>query len=151
MIATTQLPEGDTARQDLAFRGVGVETSPMIRLIDEHNTLNGLRFTVIEFLVMAVIVVGFAIYVANAGANVLAIALLGVGANCLVVVAVGLRSLQAGERDRSLAATFSPSSRARILQEHPHAQRATLALSVLTLIPFAVAVAVLAGRVRGRA
>ncbi|MHB8399326.1 MAG: hypothetical protein ACYDCI_10400 [Candidatus Limnocylindrales bacterium] len=122
----------------------------MIRLIDQHNTLNGLRFTVIEFMVMAVVVVGFAVYVADAGANVLAIALLGVGANCLVVAAVGIRLLRAGEQDRSLGATFSPSSRARILQEHPHAQRATWALSVLTLIPFAVAVAMLLGRVRGR-
>lgn len=123
----------------------------MIRLIREHNTLNGLRFTVIEFMVMAVVVVGFAIYVANAGASVFAIGLLGVGANCVVVAAVGIRSLQAGQQDQSLAATFSPSSRARILQEHPHAQRATWALSALTLIPFAVVAAVFAGRVRGRA
>ena len=56
------------------------------------NAVNGLRFTVIEFMVMAVIVVGFAVYLGNAGANVFAIALLGVGANCLVVAAVGIRS-----------------------------------------------------------
>ncbi len=123
----------------------------MIRLIHEHNTLNGLRFSVIEFAAMAVVVVGFAIYVVNAGADVLRIALLGVGANCLVVAALGIRSLQAGEQDRSLGATFSSSSRARILEEHPHAQRATWVLSALTLIPFAVATAVLAERVRGRA
>ena len=121
----------------------------MIRLIHEHNTLNGLRFSAIEFTAMAVVVVGFALYLVNAGADVLAIALLGVGANCLVVAAVGIRSLQAGEQDRSLAATFSPSSRARVLQEHPQAQRATWALSALTLIPFAVATVVLAERVRG--
>ena len=123
----------------------------MIRLIREHNALNGLRFSVIEFLVMAAIVMGFAIYIASTGAIILAIALVGVGANCVVVAAVGIRSLQAGEEDRSLAATFSPSSRARILEEHPYAQRATWALSALTLIPFAVAAAVLAGRIRGRA
>lgn len=123
----------------------------MIRLIREHNAVNGLRFTVIEFMVMAVIVAGFAVYLGNAGANVFAIALLGVGANCLVVAAVGIRSLQAGEQDRSLGATFSQSSRARILAEHPHGQRATWALSALTLIPFAVAAAALAGRVRRRA
>ena len=123
----------------------------MIRLIHEHNILNGLRFSVIEFTTMAVVVVGFAIYVVNAGSDVLVIALLGVGANCLVVAALGIRSLQAGERDRNLAATFSPSSRARILEEHPHAQRATWVLSALTLIPFVVATAVIAERVRGRA
>ncbi len=96
----------------------------MIRLIRLHNMLNGLRFSVIEFLVMAVIVMGFAIYIASTGAIIFTIALVGGGANCLVVAAVGIRSLQAGEEDRSLAATFSPSSRARILEEHPHAQRA---------------------------
>lgn len=118
----------------------------MIRLIHEHNTLNGLRFSVIEFMVMAAVVAGFAVYIASAGASLFAIGLLGVGANCLVVAAVGIRSLRAGEQDRSLGATFSPSSRARILQEHPDAQRATWALSALTLVPFAVMAAVLAGR-----
>jgi len=145
------LAEGDAAHASLAARVVGVETPRMIRLIREHNALNGLRFSVIEFVVMAVVIAGFAVYVANAGGTILAIALLGVGANCLVVAAVGIRSIQVGAEDRSLAATFSPSSRARILQEHPHAQRATWALSVLTLIPFAVAAAVLAGRLCGRA
>ena len=120
----------------------------MIRLIREHNTLNGLRFTLIEFSVMAVVVASFAIYFAIAGATVLAVALLGVAANCLVVAAVSIRSLRAGEEDRSLAETFSPSSRARILQDHPDAQRATWALSALTLIPFAVATFVLVGRIR---
>ena len=70
----------------------------MIRLIHEHNTLNGLRFSVIEFTAMAVAVVGFAIYVVNAGADVLAIALLGIGANCLVVAALGIRSLRRADR-----------------------------------------------------
>lgn len=123
----------------------------MIRLIREHNMLNGSRFSVVEFLGMAVVVVGFAIYIASAGAAIFAIGLLGVGANCLVVAAVGIRSLREGEPDRSLGETFSPSSRARVLREHPHAQRATWALSALTLIPFVVAAAVLVGRVRGRA
>ena len=100
---------------------------------------------------MAALVIGFAIYCASAGAMVFGIALLGIGANCLVVASVGIRSLQAGERDRSLGATFSPSSRARILQEHPQAQRATWALSALTLIPFAVPIAVFVSRMRGRA
>ncbi len=56
----------------------------MIRLIREHNTLNGLRFSVAEFLVTLAIVVGFAIYFARAGVIALAIALLGIGANCFV-------------------------------------------------------------------
>ena len=70
--------------------------------------------------------------------SVLAVAFLGVGVNCIVVASVGIRSLQAGQRDQSLVATFSPSSRARILEEHPQAQRATWVLSALTLIPFAL-------------
>lgn len=60
------------------------DNCPMIRLIREHNTLNGLRFSVAEFLVTLAIVVGFAIYFARAGVIALAIALLGIGANCFV-------------------------------------------------------------------
>lgn len=123
----------------------------MIRIIREHNTLNGLRFSVIEFLLMAVLVVGFAAYLAGTGSTVFALALLGVGTNCLLVAAVAIGSLRSGEQDRSLAATFSRSSRDRILRDHPRAQRATWVLTSLTLIPFAVTVAALAEAIRRRA
>jgi len=116
----------------------------MIPIIREHNMLNGLRFSVLEFLLMAVLVVGFAAYVAGTGSIVPALALLGVGTNCIVVAAVGIGSLRSGEQDRSLAATFNRSSRDRILLDHPRAQRATWILAALTLIPFAVAGAALA-------
>ncbi|MFI5261452.1 MAG: hypothetical protein ACHQZR_02705 [Candidatus Limnocylindrales bacterium] len=122
-----------------------------MRIIRDHNTLNGLRFSVIEFLVMAVLVIGFAAYVAGAGSTVLALASLGVGANCLVVAAIGIGSLRAGEWDRGLAATFSRSYRDRILLDHPGAQRATWILTALTLVPFAVTVAALAEAIRRRA
>ena len=120
----------------------------MIRLIREHNTLNGLRFSMTEFLVASVIAVGLAIYLATTGEVALAIALLGVEVNCLVVAAVGVRSLRAGEPDRSLRATFSPSTRARILEDYPHAQRATWILAGLALIPFAVLALAVAPSVR---
>jgi len=120
----------------------------VIRLIREHNIVNGLRFTVIEFTVMVAVVTGFAIYFAAAGASVPAVVCLGVAANCIAVAEVSLGSLRAGEEDRSLAATFSASARARILEEHPGAQRATWLLSALTLLPFAVAIGVVIGRVR---
>lgn len=122
----------------------------MIQLIRDHNELNGIRFSVIEFLLMAVLVVGFAVSVAGAGLPVGALALAAVGANCLVVAAVGVASWRAGEPDVGLRATFSAAARARHLAEHPQAQRATWTLAILTLIPGAVLVLALAGYLRAR-
>lgn len=121
----------------------------MISLIREHNALNGLRFSVAEFLVTSVIAISVGIYFTNEGEIAWAIALFGIGANCLVVVTVGVLALRAGEPEQRLRATFSPSARARILRDHPRAQRATWILASLTLIPLALPALTLAEIARG--
>jgi hypothetical protein len=116
-------------------------------LIREHDALNGLRFSALEFGVMAVVVGGL-------------------GSTSLPPVrrsspSPASASSPTASRSRpSASAHFGPATRiraspgpsaprrARILEEHPNAQRATWLLAGLTLIPFAVATAAVVERVR---
>jgi hypothetical protein len=120
----------------------------MIRTIHEHHALNGLRFSVAEFLVMASVAGVLAGSAAATGGPLVAALLVGVGLNCLVVAGLGIVWLRAGEPDRPLSATFSAVARARVLEQHPDAQRATWILALASLVPFFVVLTVVAGRDR---
>lgn len=116
----------------------------MVRTIREHHVLNGLRFSIIEFLVMAAlaaVLAGSAIAIRQ---PLLTVLLVGIVLNCLTVVALSVAWLRAGVPDQPLAATFSPTARARTLRRHPDAQRATWILAAAVLVPYLVLV--LAGR-----
>ncbi|MGH2467729.1 MAG: hypothetical protein ACRDGL_08365 [Candidatus Limnocylindrales bacterium] len=119
----------------------------MVRTIREHHALNGLRFSVVEFLVMAVLAAVLAGSAVAIGRPLLAVLLVGIVLNCLTVAAFGIAWLRAGVPDQPLAATFSPAARARTLRQHPDAQRATWILTAAVLVPYLVLA--LAGRDRG--
>lgn len=115
----------------------------VLRIIRDHNRLNGLRFCAIEFSVAGVIALGLAVLFAGHGAEWLAIIGLGIGLNCVPVVWLAVRSLRSGEPDIGLRAMLRPEVRAQAQREVPSMQRDTLILSGATLLPFATAIIVL--------
>lgn len=115
----------------------------MQSIIREHNTLNGLRFTVCEFLTIGLLMTGSAAYLALSSHLMLSVVAAGIAANCIPVIVQAVVSLRAGEVDRGWRATFSPFQRAAVLHDHPTAQRDTWILSVATLFPYCVAIAAL--------
>lgn len=115
----------------------------MLRIIREHNSLNGLRFTLFEFLFIALLMTGSAAYLALSAHLLLSLVAAGIAVNCIPVIMQAGVSLHAGEVDRDWRATFSPSQRAAVLRDHPTAQRDTWILSLATVLPFFVAIAAL--------
>jgi hypothetical protein len=115
----------------------------VLRIIRDHNRLNGLRFCAIEFSVAGVIALGLAVLFAGHGAVWLAIIALGIGLNCVPVVWLAIRSLRAGAPDVGLRAMLRPEVRAQAQRDVPTMQRDTLILSGATLLPFATAILVL--------
>ena len=120
------------------------------RLIRDHNRVNGLWFSVVEFLLMTVLCLGMAVLFIDAGAVVFGVVAAGIGANCVVIVVLGVGSLRAGEPDIGLRAAFTPSGRARMRAEYPHLQRETFVLAGATLLPGIVAAWTVVERLQSR-
>ncbi|TAM78279.1 MAG: hypothetical protein EPN50_01460 [Chloroflexota bacterium] len=80
----------------------------MVHTIREHHALNGLRFSVIEFLVMAGLAAVLAGSAVAIGRPLLTLLLVGIVLDCLTVAALGIAWLHAGVPDQPLAATFTP-------------------------------------------
>ena len=117
-------------------------------MIRDHNRLNGLRFVAIEFGSVGVVAgVLAAIYSSRSDALPCVITF-GIGLNTVPVVWLAIRSIRAGEPSIGLRAMRRPEIRAQAVREVPTMQRDTLVLSMATLIPFPVVLAVLADRAR---
>lgn len=114
----------------------------MIGIIRSHNRLNGARFSTAEFGAAGLIGLALAVYFLIASSYLVAIVSIGVAANCIPVVGLGIGSLRAGEPDVGLRGMLSPEYRAKSLREYPEGQRDTYILAGATLLPFVVAVAV---------
>ncbi|MGH2465076.1 MAG: hypothetical protein ACRDGI_06415 [Candidatus Limnocylindrales bacterium] len=115
----------------------------MIRVIRDHNKLNGLRFSAAEFTAVWVVGLGLALWFASAGAVLLAIAALGVAANAVPVVSLAVASIRAGEPDIGLRGMLHREVRAQALREVPTMQRDTYILAGASVLPFVVVGAVL--------
>lgn len=114
----------------------------MIRIIRGHNRLNGVRFSTAEFGAVGLIVLALAVYCLFARSYLVAIVSIGIAANCIPVVGLGIGSLRDGEPDVGLRGMLSPEYRAKALREYPAGQRDTYILAGATLLPFVVAIAV---------
>ena len=114
----------------------------MMRIVRGHNRLNGLRFSVVEFGIVGLVVVVLAGYFFLSGAVLTGLVALGIATNCAPVVLLGIGSIRAGEPDIGLRAMLRPAVRAEALREYPSMQRDTYILAGATLLPFVVAVAV---------
>jgi hypothetical protein len=109
----------------------------MIKRIKVHNYLNGHIFSLVEYLVVAVILTPFLVYYLAHGSAVYGLVTSGVILNCLTVAHFALASTLRREPSIGLL-KFSrdPEMRKKIAIEHPDLSRDTLILGATVLIPF---------------
>ena len=111
-------------------------------MLHEHNTLNGFWFVLIEFLLVAVLTLVFAVMAITRGSVAWSVASLGITANAVVVCGSAFRQMRRGERSSSIYRTYLGAEHAQIARDHPHLSQHTAGLSVLVIFPFALATCV---------
>lgn len=114
-------------------------------IIQRHNRLNGLVFSIVEFGFIALFVGAFAAYYLVHRRWVKASIGWGIMLNCLPVVIYGLcQLLQAKTREQLTGSYYSDRQAGeQHRRENPHMLRDTLILTVGTLLPFVTLAAVL--------
>jgi hypothetical protein len=111
----------------------------MRKILYEHNTLNGFRFVLVEFTVVAVAALFVGAVTLLNGSALWSIAWLGVAVNAVAVCATVVQQIRRGERSNSLAESDSRAGRERIRREHPHLGTHTLQIVGAALVPFLLA------------
>jgi len=115
----------------------------MINRIKTHNILNGIIFSIVEFVVIDLIIAPFAIYYVVHGKVLYATISVGIILNCLMIVLFGLQQYKNKEKDVGIQHMFNKSVRERISREHPHLSNDTSVLVITMLLPFVMFIWVL--------
>ena len=110
----------------------------MIRRIKTHNILNGIVFSITEYMIAALIVAPFAVYYIAFGRVLLAVVAVGIILNCLVIAAIGFQQYRRKENDLGIQHMFKKEVRERVDREYPHLGHDTLVLSITVLLPFVI-------------
>ena len=114
----------------------------MIRRIVEHNRLNGVIFSTLEFIVVAAAAAFIGFGMAAQRRPIVSPLAVGTALNCLVIVGFGAMTWYRGERGHSPRTVFSVKGRAEISREHPDLMADTLVVAAAALIPYVLLVAV---------
>lgn len=112
-------------------------------IIRRHNALNGLRFSLLEFGLIALLVGSFSAYYLLHRDLIMALITLGITLNCLPVVVFAGHTLLTTASHTRVGSIWDRRARAQHLHENPHMLRDTLLLTGATLLPFACLLAVL--------
>jgi len=116
---------------------------PMIAIVERHNRLNGVRFSVTEYVLIGALAGGYAVYFASHHKVPLATVGGGIAANCFAVALIGLRTmLGRGSAWKSTPPFWKKEARLQHRRDNPHMLRETLILTVVTVVPFVAAVAI---------
>jgi hypothetical protein len=113
-----------------------------LRRIVEHNRLNGVIFSTVEFLLVAAAAAFIGVGMVRLRWPIGAVLALGTALNALVIVAFGAVAWRRGERGTSLIQVFNANHRAELSQKHPHLMAATLIVAAAALAPFVLIAAV---------
>ncbi len=118
----------------------------MRKVLYEHNTLNGFRFVLVEFTVVALaaLFIGEATFVQ--GNFLWPVGCLGVAANAAAVCATVVRQMRRGERSNGFLESYSREGREKIRKEHPQLGMHTLQIVGAALVPFLLAILTLIDR-----
>jgi hypothetical protein len=108
----------------------------MINRIKTYNILNGIIFSIVEFVITALIIAPFAIYYIIHGRVLYATVAIGIIFNCLTIVAFGVQQRRRREKDVGIQHTFNKSLREQINREYPHLGNDTWILTTTILLPF---------------
>ncbi|HVM49313.1 MAG TPA: hypothetical protein VMU04_14885 [Candidatus Acidoferrum sp.] len=121
----------------------------MLDIIQRHNRLNGLIFSIVEFGFIAVLVGAYATYYLLHTRLVMAVVAWGITLNCVPVVVIALRQLAHDRASGTSMVSFrDKKAREQLRRENPHMLRDTLTLCVGTLLPFVSVIAVLSDVLR---
>ena len=114
-------------------------------IIQRHNRLNGLVFSITEFVFIALIVGAFATYYVVHRRWAMAVIGWGIVFNCASVVFYGWRQLtQARSGGHSIGSYYSDKkAREQHRRENPHMLLDTLAFVIAALLPFVMFLAAL--------
>jgi hypothetical protein len=113
-------------------------------IIQRHNRLNGVIFSIVEFALIALFIGAFASYYLLHQRAVMAFIAWGITLNCVPVVFYGLRQLARDQASGQRVGSFwDKTAREQHRLENPHMLRDTLALAVGTVLPFVSLAAVL--------
>ena len=123
----------------------------MIRIIKSHNRLNGLAFSAIEFVLIALVIAPFAIYYIVHHRSVLAAISSGITLNCLPVIFYGISGLlESKAAGVQIAPFWDKQAREKHKLENPHMLSDTLLLTGSILLPFVCITAVVIDMLKSR-
>ncbi|MGH7877670.1 MAG: hypothetical protein ACRENM_08360 [Candidatus Dormibacteraceae bacterium] len=114
----------------------------MIRRIRSHGEVNGVRFVVAEFALVAAVAVSIGVIYASRGEMLYAGAAIGVTANCLVVVGLGAQAWRQGRMGSPLRLLFNRAHRLSLAEDHPRMAADTLIIALTTIAPVVLAATV---------
>jgi hypothetical protein len=110
----------------------------MISRIKTHNILNGIMFSIVEFVITPLIIAPFAIYYIVHGKVLYAMIATGISFNCLTMVSFGVQQYKSKEKDIGIQHMFDKDIRERISREYSHLGNDTLVLTTSILLPFVI-------------
>lgn len=108
----------------------------MLAMIREHNTLNGLRFVLVEFLVVTLAALWIGVGTGLHRQVGMALAGCGIAANGLAALIIAAAQLHAHDANIGLLKAWSAKHRARIARDFPDLTRHTTLIVVFLLVPF---------------
>src|SRR5262245_14080924 len=116
----------------------------MREIVQRHNRLNGLLFSIAEFAFIALLVGAFATYYLFHRSPAMAFVAWGITLNCATVVFYGVRQI-AHDRvhGKPIGSYFHRASREQHRRENPHMLRDTLTFTITAVLPFILLLAVL--------
>lgn len=112
-------------------------------ILNEHNTLNGFWFVLVEFIIVALVTICLGLLAIVRESLLWSIASFGVTINALTICATVIRQMRRGEQSGSIIQTYFGQEREAVRREHPNLGFHTLLLSVVTIIPFLLTVWIL--------
>jgi len=115
----------------------------MIQRIKTHNILNGLKFSIAEFLFIPLVIIPFAIYYLTHARLVYGLVSVGIILNCLTVAGFGLRQLSDKVADVGLQQLLDKQARENIGRANPHLLKDTLIITITVLLPYVLFVLVI--------
>lgn len=122
----------------------------VIERIRVHNQINGTRFSTLEFAFACLAALFIAVAFLLQGRWLIGVLGCGTAANCSVVAGFGWVSWICGDRGRRVRDLLKPDVRHAVRAEHPRLLTDTLLIAASALLPFVLAIAVLADGVRSR-
>jgi len=108
----------------------------MIQRIKTHNILNGIKFSIAEFLFIPLVIIPFAIYYLTHAQLVYGLVSVGIFLNCLTAAGLGLRQLFDKEKEIGSRGLLDKQEREDIRHANPHLFKDTLIITVTALLPY---------------